>query len=163
MAGHDTMSGMLSLSWDIHRWKEILEVGGTAAAILFTGLALRVDARVRRAETLIELNKQHRELWMAFLEKPSLAGLMDAKRDMSAHPLTDEEVRFTNFLVNHLRVTFYADKAGVYIQPQKLGKDIREFFALPAAASAWEKVKASYDDKFVAFVERYRSQPPSAR
>ncbi len=140
-------------AWTIERWKEIFEIGGTLAALLFTGVALHIDARVRRAQTIIEITKQHRELWVHFYDRPGLAGLLDKKRDMAAHPLADEEVHFVNFLLNHLRATFYARIAGIFVQPECLKDDIGEFFSFPATRAAWERQKGSHEPKFVAFVE----------
>jgi hypothetical protein len=149
---------MTLATWGIERWKEIFEFGGTLGALLFTGVALHVDARVRRAETLIEINKQHRELWMSFYERPQLARLLDENRSLKTHPLTDEEVRFANFFFNHLRVTFYAGFARIYVQPDKVSADVRDFFSYPAIAAAWDRLKDSHDAKFVAFVERNRAK-----
>jgi hypothetical protein len=144
---------MAFVPWIIQHWPGIIENAGVIGGLLFTGLAFRIDARVRRAETLIEINKQHRELWMHFDERPKLAGLFDPKRDLSARPLLDDEVRFVNFLLNHLRATFYARSAGIYVQPERLADDIRGLFSLPAPRAAWDKLKQSHDRKFVAFVE----------
>jgi len=140
-------------TWTIERWKEIFEFGGTLGALLFTGIALHIDARVRRAETIIEITKQHRELWMYFYDRPHLARLFDMNRDLKAHPLTDEEVHFVNFLLNHLRATFYARIARIFVQPECLSEDMKGFFSYPATRAAWEKQKRSHERKFVAFVE----------
>lgn len=144
--------------WSIQRWKEIMEVGGTFAALLFTGIALHVDARVRRAETLLEITKQHRELWIYFDEHPKLARLFDKNRDMDAHPLADEEVRFANFLFLHLLASYGANRAKIHILPERVKDDWRELFSHPAISAAWEKMKHLHDRKFVVLVEKYRKQ-----
>ncbi|HVT27124.1 MAG TPA: hypothetical protein VHE81_03815 [Lacipirellulaceae bacterium] len=140
-------------SWGIERWRGLFEIVGPIAALFFTALALHIDARVRRAETIIEITKQHRELWMYFYERPSLSRLLDKDRDLTVHPLADEEVHFVNFLVNHLRASFYARIAGIFAQPECVSEDIRSFFAHPAARAAWEVQKRSHEPKFVAFIE----------
>lgn len=140
-------------SWSIERWRSLLEIVGPVAALLFTALTLHIDARVRRAETIIEITKQHRELWMYFYERPSLSRLLDKDRDLKVHPLADEEVHFVNFLVNHLRAAFYARIAGIYAQPECVAEDISAFFSHPAARAAWEAQKRSHEPKFVAFIE----------
>lgn len=151
---------MLDPSWHIERWREIFEIGGTAAALLFTGVALHIDARVRRAQTLIEITKQHRELWMDFDARPKLAGLFDKRRDMAVHPLADEEVRFANFLFLHLRASYGAKIAGVHTLPEHVEDDWREIFSHPAIVAAWDRMKHLHDRKFVALVEGYRKQVP---
>lgn len=143
-------------AWNIERWRELFDFGGTICALLFTGIALRTDARVRRAETLMEITKQHRELWIYFDEHPELGDLLYPKRNMVAHPLTNAEVRFANFLFLHLRASYGAKKAGINRLPEHLAEDWRELFSHPAIAAAWEKVKRFHDHKFVKLVESFR-------
>jgi hypothetical protein len=143
-------------SWNIERWKGMLEVGGTIGALLFTGIALHIDARARRAQTLIEITKQHRELWIYFDERPELARLFDEKRNLVTEPLTDTEIRFANFLFLHLRASYGAKRAGIHVLPDHVEDDWREIFTHPAVGAAWEKMKHLHDCKFVALVESYR-------
>ncbi len=134
--------------------KEIVEYTGIIGGLLYTGLSLRIDARVRRAQTIIEITKQHRDIWSQFLDKPQLKQIFNRNRDMATHPLADEEVHFVNFLFHHLRATFYARSAGIFIQPEGLKQDIREFFSYPAVASVWNSVQQASDDAFASFVKR---------
>lgn len=142
----------------MEQWKYLLEMSGTIGALLFTGFALHIDARVRRAQTLIEITKQHRELWIYFDEHPKVARLLDKSRDMGAYPLADEEVRFANFLFLHLRASYGAKRARVHTMPEHVEDDWREIFTHPAVCAAWDKMKHLHDRKFVALVERYRQQ-----
>ncbi len=121
------------------RWRELFEISGPIGALLFTGIALRIDSRVRRPQTLIEIIKQHRELWVYFDEHPKLAGLFDTNRDMSAHPLTDEEVRFANFLFLHLRASYGAKKPIIHVLPEHVDEDWRGIFTHPAVGAAWHR------------------------
>lgn len=136
--------------------KDVIEVVGIIGGLVFTGLSLRIDARVRRAETLIEITKQHRELWIYFDEHPKLARLFDKNRDMRVHPLADEEVRFANFLFLHFRATYGAKRAAIHVLPEEVEDDWREIFSHPAVAAAWDKVKRLHDRRIVAIVERFR-------
>lgn len=147
---------MIISSWNIDRWKELFEIVGTPCALLFTGLALRIDARVRRAETLMEITKQHRELWIYYDEHPSLARLFDKDRDMAVHPLTDAEARFANFLFLHLRASYGAKTARIHVLPEHVDDDWREIFRHPAVRVAWDRVKHLHDRRFVSLVESYR-------
>lgn len=149
---------MIEASWSIARWKDIFEIGGTLGALLFTGIALHIDARARRAQTLIEVTKQHRELWMYFDEHAGLKRLFDKSRDMTAYPLADEEVRFTNFLFLHLRASYGAKQARIHVLPEHVEDDWREIFMNPAVAAAWERVRHLHDRAFVALVESYRKR-----
>jgi hypothetical protein len=141
-------------TWIIEHWQAIIENVGIVGGLFFAGAGLLLDARARRAETLIEITKQQRELLMYLEEHPKLSNVLSLNRDMKAHPLKDEEVHFVNFLFNHLRATYYARAAGIYVQPEGLKEDIQEFFSYPSVRFAWNKLKMRHDRKFVAFVDR---------
>lgn len=153
--------GMLKgMFWDwlSNHGSDLLGDIGIVAGLLFTGFGFRRDARVRHGETLIELTKQHRELWMYYDDHPELSGLFDRNRDMAAHPLTDEEVRFANFLFLHLRASYGAKKARIHTLPDHVAEDWAEIFAHPAIRAAWSKMKSLHDRRFVAVVEAYENQ-----
>lgn len=135
-------------------WSSILSDVGIIAGLFFSGLGFWRDARVRRAQTLLEITKLHRELWSRFDERPELAGLFDKSRDLVARPMTSEEVRFANFLFLHIRAAYHAEKAKIYSQPDRLKEDLREIFSYPGPRSAWAKLRPFHDRDFVAFLEK---------
>jgi hypothetical protein len=142
------------MAWIIEHWTGAVESAGIIGGLLFTGFGYFRDARVRRVETLIEITKQHRELWTHLGERPESATLFDRDRDLDADPVTDREVQFVNLLLLHLRATFYARRARIYIQPERIDQDIRSFFSYPASRAVWERLKNSHDRRFIAFIER---------
>jgi hypothetical protein len=131
-------------------WDEL----GLIGTLLYTALNLRRDTRVRMAETVLNITAQHRELSLTIMAGAKLAGLLNRNRDLMLQPITEEEERMVGFLLNHLRATFYAEKARVYVQPPGLRDDLRTFFSYPGARAIWEKNKTGYEPKFVMFVER---------
>lgn len=139
--------------WLIEHWSGVLGDIGIVAGLFFSGLGFWTEARVRRAQTAMEVTKHHRELWMYFDEHPELQALFDEERDMVARPLTGTEAHFVSFLLNHIRATFYDRKAGIYVQPECFEMDVRDVFSLPAFRVAWLRTKKYHDAKFVAFVE----------
>ncbi len=145
-------------SWIVEHWSGLLENVGIISGLVFTGLAIRRDSRVRRAETLLKITEQHRSLWMDFDDRPELSSLLDFDRDLESSPLKKEEVRFVRYCIQHLRATFYAAKAGIFIQPEALGADIAAFFAKPGPRAVWESSKHWHDRTFVDFVESYLSK-----
>jgi hypothetical protein len=151
---------MLLESWSIERWKEIAEIGGSLCAILFTGVALHIDARVRRAQTLIEITKQHRDLWSYFDDHPELFGLFDVDRNLRTKPLTRRELRFANFLFLHLRASYGAKRAGIHVLPEHVEDDWKEIFANPAMSASWSQMKHLHDRRFVELVEKFRRDSP---
>ena len=134
--------------------KDLIEVFGVVGALLFNGIQLHIDARVRRGESVLEITKQHRDLWNLFCENPRLSHLFDKERELTAHPLTDEEVRFANFLFLHIRASYYAEKARIFRTPERLGQDIRETLTMPGPRAAWERMKSLHEREFVTFIER---------
>ena len=83
--------------------------------------------------------------------------MADARADVNK-PITMEEELFINFLVLLLNGSFHAMRSGVFIAPEGLRKDIREFFSLPLVKIFWERAKTFQDEKFVAFVEECRTK-----
>ena len=141
-------------AWIGHHWEALLQNLSIIVGLSLPGYVLWRDARVRRAQTLIEMIKLHRELWTRYDEKPALHGLFDVNRDLEAHPLADEEVRFANFLFLHLRGAYHARRAGIYRYPDRLRDDLKDMLSYPAVHSAWQKQKRLLDPDFVAFVEK---------
>ncbi len=140
------------IEWLAAHWDGITIGGG----LIYTGASLWAHVRARRADTAIEVNKQHRELWIYYEERPELHGLKDMARDMAANPLAPEERRFAGFLFNHLAVTVRASRAGVLAQPERLREDIRALLAYPALGYAWRDAAKFHDRRFAAFVESAR-------
>lgn len=153
----------MSWPWVSPDLSRILGDLGIIAGLFFTGFGFWRDARVRHGETLIELTKQHRELWMYYDEHPELAALFNPTRDMRAHPLTDEEARFANFLFLHLRASFGAKKARIHTLPEHVAEDWAEIFSHPAVCAAWDKMKDLHDRRFAALVEAYKNQSRARR
>lgn len=145
---------MIDTTWLAEHMEEIIQYAGIIGGLFFTGYTLRTDSKVRQAETLIEINKQHRELWLHFYENRQLAQIFNSNRDISTHPLADEEVHFVNFLINHLYTAFFALKSGIYVPQKGLPDDIRRFFSYPSVKTIWTAKKHLYDDDFQRFIER---------
>jgi hypothetical protein len=141
------------MSWDWlgNHWDTLI----STAALLFSGYLYGQDTRVKRALATFEITKFHRELWTRYDERPKLAGLFDQNRDLTVHPLVDEEVRFANFLFLHIRTSYHFEKAGVYDRPERLKEDLQETFSRPALRAAWEEMKRLHDRDFVAFIEGF--------
>jgi hypothetical protein len=147
---------MSTVMEDASPYLKLLEAAGIVGGLLFTGLSFRQEARARRAQTVIEITARHRELWSYFEATPGLSGVFELDRDMKAQPLTERERRFVGFVFNHLRATFYAEKAGIYAHPQNLKKDVRYFFCYPVIRTAWDFLVPFQDEEFAGFVKGCR-------
>lgn len=153
----------MSWDWLASHFSDVLANIGIIGGLYYAGTGARATARAMRGQTLIEITKQHRELWMYFDEHPGLARLFDKDRDMRDHPLADEEVRFANFLFLHLRASYGAKKARIHVLPEHVAEDWREIFSHPAVRAAWDKMKSLHDRGFVAVVEAYQKQGTATR
>jgi hypothetical protein len=145
--------------WFFDNWGQLLQSTGIIMGLAFNALALRADARSRQADTLIRITEAHRSLWMHFEERSELSRVFDSKADVIANPLSAKELRFIQFLINHLIVTYQAQKLGIYQQPKHLKEDMRSFFSLPIVRVAWSKMRMCQDDDFVEFVESALRKP----
>ena len=140
--------------WISHNWLALIQTGTLAGGLLFTGVAVLLDARARRVGNLIQLTQQHRDLWERLYLQPELARILNPAADPTRSPVTAEEEMFVIFLILHLSNTYYAIRAGFFQKIRGLRKDIESFFSLPIPRAVWEKVKELQDESFVRFVER---------
>jgi hypothetical protein len=150
--------------WIGQNWLALIQTGALAGGLLFTGIAVLLDARARRVGNLIQLTQQHRELWERLFIQPELARVLNPTPDLTRFPVTAEEEMFVIFLILHLSNTYYAIRSGFLQKIRGLRKDIERFFSLPIPRAVWEKVKELQDETFVQFVEGTFTdidQPPS--
>jgi len=144
------------LHWASVNWFDLLQSFGIIGSLLFTGVTLRIDANNRRITNLIELTKQHREIWTELYRRPELGRVLDATVNIEREPVLPEEERFIVLLILHLNSAYKAMKQGMFMEPEGLGKDIRRFFSRPVTRWVWQKVKPLQDSDFVRFVEYHR-------
>jgi hypothetical protein len=147
------MEDMGWIGWLTNHWFALLQTGGVMGSLIFTGAALLLDARSRRAGNLIRLTDRHRELWERMYTRPHLARILDPNADIRRAPVTSEEELFVIFVILHLSDNYYVIKAGLFEKPKGLRKDIRMFFALPIPLEVWKKMRELQEERFVQFVE----------
>jgi hypothetical protein len=139
--------------WIDQNWLALIQTGALAGGLLFTGIAVLLDARARRVGNLIQLTQQHRDLWERLYMQPELARILDPDANPAKLPVTAQEETFVIFLILHLSNTYYAMRAGFFQKLRGLRKDIERFFSLPIPRAVWEKVKDLQEESFVQFVE----------
>ena len=139
--------------WIGQNWLALIQTGALAGGLLFTGIAVLLDARARRVGNLIQLTQQHRDLWERLYMQPELTRILAPAADPSKQPVTAQEETFVIFLILHLSNTYYAMRAGFFQKLRGLRKDIERFFSLPIPRAVWEKVKDLQEESFVRFVE----------
>jgi hypothetical protein len=148
------MRRMGSLEWVGYNWFSLLQSGGIIGSLLFTGLALRLDAKERHTSHELAVTQAHRELWTNLYKRPVLSRVLDPNADLARRPVTHEEEMFILLLVVHLKTSLEVLKSGRRPKPDDgLHKDIRWFFSLPVPKAVWEQAKARQEAEFVRFVE----------
>ena len=141
------------LNWLRDNWFTLFQSLGIIGGLFFTGVALLIDAKVRRVGNLFAVTKQHREIWTALYSRPDLKRVVDEAANLTTQPITDEEELFVNLLILHLASNDHAAKAGMFMLPGELQADITAFFSRPIPRAVWERTKKFQDHDFVSFVE----------
>jgi hypothetical protein len=146
------------LDWFVQNWFTFLQSVGIIAGLLFTGAAFKRDAKSRQVVNLIEITKQHREIWIELYSRPELVRILDAKADLQSAPITVEEELYVGLLILHLNAAYHAIKDGMAMKPDRLQEDIQQFFSRPLAQAVWERAKLFQDDDFVQWVTTVRDE-----
>jgi hypothetical protein len=139
------------LLWVQDHWLELLQSVGIVGSLALTAIALRRDTGSRRITNLLELTKQHREIWITLYERPEFNRIMQATTN--TREATPEEELFVHSLILHLNAAYHAMKDKLFMPPEGLQKDIQRFFAKPIPKRIWEQTKVLHDRGFVRFVE----------
>ena len=75
-------------------WFDLLQTLGIVGGLFLTTWTLHLETKANRAINLLELTKQHRELWMTLFTNPELSRVLRDDIDLNLKPPTDEETRF---------------------------------------------------------------------
>lgn len=140
--------------WLVHHGESLLESVGIIGGLIFTGIGLHRDSKARRIENMISLTQQHRDIWRQAMESPELIRVQEQGRDLEKEPLTERERLFVRSLILHLSTVYRAVKLDELLKPHGMERNIRQFFAAPAAWAVWSGLKDYQDPDLVAFVER---------
>lgn len=144
---------MVILNWIGIHWLDLLQSIAIIAGLYFTTRSFITDTEVRRVQHQFSVTKQHREIWSLLFDRPELKRILELEPDLTRTPITQEEELFVTFLIFHLSNSFQAIKAGVFIKPEGLSKDIAGFFKKPIPYTVWDRSRKLLDEEFVAFVE----------
>jgi len=140
--------------WLTENWFVLLQSTGIIGGLLFTGISLLVDIRVRRIGNLLSITNQHQDIWEQVLRRPELARVLKSDVDLERHPITDAEELFVRMLILHLSSAFHVLRGGLVRKPDGLRQDIGQFFSKPIPKAIWERLKPFQDRRFIQFIER---------
>src|ERR1044071_448910 len=99
---------MSRLIWLANNWFTILQSLGIIGSLLYTGVSLRISAKARRVSNLLEITKNHREIWTALYNDSDLHRILDPSADLKKQPITRKEQLLVKFLVLHFASAFRA-------------------------------------------------------
>ena len=81
---------------------QAVEALGIIASLVFAAVSLRRDALTRGFDNDMKVVAAHREIWTQLFERPALARLLAADRDMEREPLSVLEEKFVCLVGLHL-------------------------------------------------------------
>lgn len=143
------MRGMEVFNWFEANWLDVLQSVG----FFLTAYAFYRDSVARKIGNMIEMGKQHREVWQPMYKRPELERVEDPRAALETKPLTHEERRFVGEIILHFSTVYQAMRAGMFVEVEGLERDIKGFFTLPIPKAVWELVKPFHAKGFVKFVE----------
>jgi hypothetical protein len=138
--------------WLAENWFDVMQTAGVAGSLLFAGLALRFDARVRRTEVVLSLTEAHREIWERLIEQPSLGRILEASADTSAVPPDAVERRFVQLVILHLAAVRQAVSEGAYRESPGTEEDVRDFLRLPIPRLVAREILPFQPEEFQAYL-----------
>jgi hypothetical protein len=144
---------MAFLGWLTTDWFSSVEAAGIIGSLILAAVSFRTDTKARRIENLIKLTEQQRDIWRELLHRPELSRVLDSKPDLQVKPITAEEELFVGFLILHLNSAFQAIRSGMFVSPEGLRQDVRQFFSCQIPKLIWQKTKALQNSDFTSFVE----------
>lgn len=137
----------------VEHWFQLLQSASIVGGLLFAGLSIRRDARVRRVSNYLTLVREHRELWLEVYRDSTIHRIMDPTADLVSSPVTIAEDRLVNLLLVHLNTFWDLDREGAIVTPMGVAADIRAFLALPIPKAVWNQTRSFRDPRFVRFVD----------
>lgn len=143
-------------TWISANWFELIQTLGIVGSLCLTFTGFRLDTRSHRVSNQIEITREHREIWSELFKRPELARISQKEVDLEGCPIKPEEELFIGLLILHLNSAFHAIQDGLYLEPEGMRDDVRQFFSRPMAIAVWNKLKPLQDKRFVKFVESSR-------
>jgi hypothetical protein len=144
--------------WLADNLVNLLTALASLGGLWFAAFSIHEEAKARRVGNLLAITANHREIWNSFLENKELARVRDASADTIKQPITEAEKTFVVIVIAHINSVFYAMKNQLLVDWDGLRRDVAQFLSLPIPRDVWEKITASQNDDFVAFIESCRKR-----
>jgi len=135
----------------------LLSAVGIIGGLWFTAIAFRSETKTRRVANLLSVTANHREIWKLYLNDKQLVRVLDPVADTRNQPITPAERLFVVMMILHINTVYSATQNELVVKLEGWRRDIADFLSLPIPRDVWEKIKASQNDDFAAFVEACRN------
>jgi hypothetical protein len=145
--------------WLRDNWFLLVQGIGIFCGLLFTSMSIRRDVKSRRVSNLLDLTKQHRELWNEVHRQPELQRVFDADADLVAKPVSIAEEEFLLVVIVHFSTGWLLAREERLLTLGALAADARWFFSLPLPRFVWAQTKSARDPRFVSFIEHCLKEP----
>lgn len=134
---------------------QLLQAAVLSIGLLFTVVQLRRSARAARATNLLELVKNHRELWMYALEHEELRQLINPEFVVSAPAkLSDRQRHFVNFLLLHMATAYELSRINLLTKNRATRLDIGSLLSLPSFRASWSELQRFHTRRFRWYANR---------
>lgn len=140
-------------------WYQFIEAMGIIAGMVFSGVSLlfvsanyREDAENKLIASQAIIDERFDKLQDVILEKPELSRIIAETADLSAKPVTVQEIMYVKRIIQHYESGWRIElKRG---ELDTLARDAAYFFSLPVPAAVWRNMKRFRNPGFVQFVRR---------
>jgi hypothetical protein len=143
------------LHWLPDNWFSSFEHLTIATGFFLSAYNTRIDWKSRHFMSQLEITKQHKELWDEIRSDPKLSRIEADLGDLDQSPITREETDAVNALIQHLNLVHTAIKLRMYVAPEKIDEDIRQFFSRRVPFAVWNTNRRFQNRDFINFVEQY--------
>jgi len=134
---------------------QVLQLTLVTVGLGFTVVQLWRAARAARVNNLLQLTKNHRELWTMLLENPDLRAVLHSTRTVNAiSDLTADERLVINFFLLHMAAAYELERARLITRNTATATDIAEMLSLPAFHFSWQQYMRYHPPRFRRYVTR---------
>ncbi|WP_221274543.1 hypothetical protein [Thaumasiovibrio subtropicus] len=132
---------------------------GVIGSLLVSTIALLLNffstlrsVSAQKTANFQEITKSHREIWKLTIDDyDKFKRVLQTDVNLLEEPVTYNEKRFIQLLLNHATSSFYFGKYSHMIEIEKISLDFNQFLSLPIPRKVWHDNRVFYNKEFVDF------------
>lgn len=140
--------------FDFKDYVPYIQSAGIILSFSVAAFALWRSMRANRVSTYIDLVKSHRDIWSMPYKQDGLENVMSCNADDWTRPISDAELMFICYVINHISCSYELMKIDNLVNPEGLDVDIRTLFSLPIPRRVWDQTRHFRNKDFCKFVEK---------